>query len=200
MPKIVDHEERRRELAQAVWRVILRDGVEGVSVREVAAEAGLSTGALRHYLRTKEELLASAAGLVVERTVVRIENRPRGTTVREAVRSALCVVLPLDAERRTEASIWFAFAARSLVDRRVAEKHEVVFDGTRELCRIIVADLDRTGWLVPGLDPEKEAARLHALLDGLCLHGLMGRLGNGKMLAVLDAHLDGILQEPRKVD
>lgn len=198
MPKIVNHEERRRELAGAVWRVILRDGVEGVSVREVADEAGLSTGALRHYLRTKEELLASAAGLVVERAVARIETRPRSTTVREAVRGALCVVLPLDEERRTEASIWFAFAARSLVDRRVAEEHELVFDGTRELCRIVTKDLDRGGWLAAGLDPEAEATRLHALLDGLAVHGLMGRLDNDEMLAVLDAHLDEILREPEE--
>ncbi|MGB3635817.1 MAG: TetR family transcriptional regulator, partial [Rubrobacteraceae bacterium] len=67
MPKIVDHEERRRELAEAVWRVILRDGVEGVSVRNVAAEAGWSTGALRHYVGTKEDLLASATQLLDER-------------------------------------------------------------------------------------------------------------------------------------
>lgn len=196
MPKVVDHEERRRELAEAVWRVILRDGVEGVSVREVAAEAGWSTGALRHYLGTKEELLVSAAGLVVERAVARIESRPRGTTVREAVRGALCAVLPLDGERRTEAFIWFAFAARSLVDRRVAEEHEMVFDGTRELCRIVTKDLDRGGWLAAGLDPEAEAARLHALLDGLAVHGLLGRIEEEEMLAMLDAHLDGMLREP----
>lgn len=198
MPKVVDHEERRRELAEAVWRVVLRDGVEGVSVREVAAEAGCSAGALRHYLGTKEELLASAARLLEERVVGRLENRPRGLTPREAVRAALCEVLPLDEERRREGSLWFAYASRSLVDRRIAEEYGIVFDGMRELCSRVTRDLAEMGQLAPGLDPDQEASRLHALVDGLAVHGLLGRIEEEEMLAVLDAHLDGILQGPEE--
>ena len=41
MPKIVDHEARRAELAEAVWRLASRDGLEAVTLRGVAAEAGL---------------------------------------------------------------------------------------------------------------------------------------------------------------
>jgi hypothetical protein len=81
------------------------------------------------------------------------------------------------------------------VDPRVAEEHEMVFDGVRELCRVVTRELARAGRLAPGLDPEGEAARLHALLDGLCVHGLMGRLDPEGMLGVLDAHLDEILGE-----
>ncbi|MCV5180472.1 TetR family transcriptional regulator C-terminal domain-containing protein, partial [Escherichia coli] len=53
------------------------------------------------------------------------------------------------------------------------------------------------GLLVSGLGEEEEAARLHALLDGLAVHGLLGRLDNGEMLAVLDAHLREIIREER---
>lgn len=196
MPKIVDHVERRRELAEAVWRVILRDGLEGVSVRAVAVEAGWSTGALRHYLGTKEELLSSAARLLEERVIGRLENRPGGLTPRAAVRAVLCEVLPLDEERRTECALWFAFAGRSLVEPRIADEYAVVFDGMRELCNHITQDLAGMGLLAPGLNPRTEAARLHAVVDGLCVHGLLGRMGEREMLAVLDAHLDGMLRNP----
>lgn len=196
MPKVVDHVERRRELAEAVWRVILRDGLEGVSVRAVAGEAGWSTGALRHYLGTKEELLASAARLLEERVVGRLENRPGGLTPREAVRAALCEVLPLDEERRVEGAVWFAFADRSLVEPRISEEYEVVFDGMRELCGRVTHDLAGMGRLASGLDPDIEAARLHAVVDGLAVHGLLGRMDEAGMLDVLDAHLDGMLREP----
>lgn len=195
MPKVVDHEERRRELAEAVWRVVLRDGVEGVSVRAVAAEAGWSTGALRHYLGTKEELLAAGSRLVVRRVIERFEGGSYGGTPREAVRGVLGEVLPLDEERRTEAKVWFAFAARSLVDKRVAEEHEMLFDGTRELCSRVARQMHEGGWLVDGLDPDEEAGRLHALVDGLAVHGLIGRLDNDGMLAVLDAHLARIIHD-----
>ncbi|MGF1473350.1 MAG: TetR/AcrR family transcriptional regulator [Rubrobacteraceae bacterium] len=183
-------------MAEAVWRVILRDGVEGVSVRNVAAEAGWSTGALRHYVATKEALLASATQLLEERVRERFETRRYDGTPREVVRGVLCEVLPLDEERRTEGALWFAFAARSLVDPRIAEEHELVFDGVRELCRRVIGHVFEGGWLVSGLDPEIEAARLHAVVDGLFVHLLLGRLGEEEMLGVLDAHLEQVIREP----
>ncbi len=192
MPKVVDHEERRRELAGAVWRVILRGGIEAVSIREVAAEAGLSTGALRHYYRTKEELLAGADRLLAKRVIERLEKRFREGSVRDTVRAALLEVLPLDDERYTEAAIWFAFASRSFGDRRVSHKHRNVFDGARELCQRMVYEIAAAGELAPGTDPEKEVYRLHALIDGLVVQALMGRLQTGELLGVLDAHLDEI--------
>jgi AcrR family transcriptional regulator len=195
VPKIVDHEERREEISEATWRVIVRDGVEGVSIRDVAAEAGLSTGALRHYFANKEELLAGATRRVVERVVGRLGRRPRGKTPREAVRAVLCEILPLDEERTTEAAVWLAFAARSLVDRRVAQEHEMVFDGVRELCRRVTQELAARGKLAPGLDPEKEASLLHALVDGLCVHLLMETLDPEGALVVLDEHLARIVLE-----
>jgi AcrR family transcriptional regulator len=195
VPKEVDHEERRERIAEAVWRVILREGVAGVSIRKVAAEAGLSTGALVHYVATKEELLASADRLLVGRVVGRLEARPKSDTVRGAVRSALCEVLPLDAERRTESAVWFALAGRALVDKGAAGRHYSIFDGTRELCRRITRQLAAGGHLAPGLDPEGEAGRLQALVDGLAVEGLVGRLGNEEILGVLDGHLDEIMRE-----
>ena len=178
-----------------MWRVILRDGVEGVSVREVAVEAGWSAGALRHYLGTKEELLASAARLLEERVTERVGDRPDGLAPREAVRAALCAVLPLDEERRIEGRIWYAFANRSLVDPKIAERFRVLlFDGIREMCAKFARDIDALGLLEPGRDPETEARRLHAFIDGLAIHGLLGRIDEEEILSLLDAHLDEIFR------
>ncbi len=94
----------------------------GAPVRNVAAEAGWSTGALRHYFETKEDLLAGVAGLLEERVIARFENKRHSGNPHEAVRSVLGEVLPLDEERRTEGALWFSFAVRSLVDPRIAEE------------------------------------------------------------------------------
>ena len=74
MPKIVDHEARRKELAEAAWRVIRREGLEGASVRNVAKEAGMSLGSLRHYFATQSELLAFSMRMVGERVKERIKK------------------------------------------------------------------------------------------------------------------------------
>ena len=38
----IESPSRRRELGEALWRVVLREGIESASVRKVAAEAGIS--------------------------------------------------------------------------------------------------------------------------------------------------------------
>ena len=57
MPKVVDIAERRSELAAAAAQLIARSGVGAATIREVAAEAGWTTGALTHYFADKRELL-----------------------------------------------------------------------------------------------------------------------------------------------
>ena len=57
MPKVVDIAERRNELAAAAAQLIARSGVGAATLREVAAEAGWTTGALTHYFADKRELL-----------------------------------------------------------------------------------------------------------------------------------------------
>ncbi|MGK5632559.1 TetR family transcriptional regulator, partial [Streptomyces sp. URMC 123] len=47
MPRQIDHEERRRLIADAVCALADRRGLEGVTLRDVAAEAGVSMGAVQ---------------------------------------------------------------------------------------------------------------------------------------------------------
>jgi len=116
MPRLVDHTARREELAEAVWRVIRRDGLERASVRNVAREAGRSPGSLRHFFTTQSELMAFSMRLVAERARARLESRRPSGDVRRDVEGLIAEVLPLDAERRTEAEVWLAFAGQALVD------------------------------------------------------------------------------------
>jgi AcrR family transcriptional regulator len=164
MPRIVDHEARRRELTEALWRVVSRDGIEAVSVRSVAAEAGCSPGALRHYFPEQRDLVASAMSLVGARATERIRSlRPSGSVL-DQVQAYCEQVIPLDAERRFEMEVWFGFVSRARHDPSLKEPAELVH---REL-RAFLSDLLRPA----GLDA-REAARLHALIDGLSVHLLL---------------------------
>ena len=135
MPKMVDHEERRQLIAQATWRVISRDGVRAASVRAVAAEAGLSTGALRHYFDDHATLLLFAAQHPLALIAVRVfghlsepDANPRVT-----VQACLEELLPLDAQRAAESAVYFG-----LIDHvRFLPEHtafrEVMFEQGRRL-------------------------------------------------------------------
>jgi AcrR family transcriptional regulator len=190
MPKIVDHEARRIELAEAVCRVIARDGIDEVSIRAVAAEAGWSSGALRHYFTTRAELLAFACEHVIEQVTARVTRLRHTGTVLQAVRDTLLEIMPIDAARDTECSIAFSFLTLGLNDPRLAEVQRAHFGSVYDLCRRLVAVLDTEGLLVSHTSsPEMLARRLHALVDGLAVQGLAGHLSARDMTDQLDAYL-----------
>ena len=183
--KLVDRDARRRELAEAVWRVIGRDGVEGASVRAVAAEAGLSAGSLRHFFPSQSDLLAYAMTLVVERIEARVAAAPAAASERQAIEQRLHQMLPLDAARRTENEVWLAFTAQALVHPVLRDRWADVHGALRQACTIAVHALGAR-------DVEFEARRLHAVIDGLAVHAALSQREAEPTLltATLTRHLD----------
>lgn len=109
MPKIVDHEERRREVLDATWRVIGRVGLEATTVRRIAEEAGYSQGVLAHYFHDKSDILISAHQLAYSRARARIVAATTDRVGLEALRLAMFEALPLDDERYLEAQVDVSF-------------------------------------------------------------------------------------------
>lgn len=189
MPKQVDHAQRREEVAAAFWRLVLREGIEGASLRRVAAEAGWSPGSLRHYFATQSELLAFAMDLVTERVGRRVRALPGDADPRATARRVLEEVLPLDAERRAEMQVWLAFTMRALVDPTLRRRRDEAHAGLRELCRSTVLLL---GPPDAQADTEAAAERLHALIDGLALHAILDphTTTPPRQVELLSYHLD----------
>jgi AcrR family transcriptional regulator len=174
VPKIVDHEQRRRELAEALWRVIAESGPAAVSIRSVAAEAGWSPGALRHYFQTREDLLVFAMNLSEERVTARVTalngTQDPNTPLLDRMAEYAEQLLPLDATRRAEYRAWEAAGLLGEYDRD-REQH---WNSQRRLYRLLVAAL--TGQPVedpfqPHPDPwvEEWSGYLHTQVDGLAL-------------------------------
>ena len=172
MPKLVDHDVRRRELVDATWRVVHRGGVGQATVRAVAAEAGCSPGSLRHYFPAQAELIAFAMEVVSERVRERITALEPHGEVGAAVEQLLEQVLPLDDERRTEMEVWLAFSARAQADAALRAQRDEMHQALHAFVRGCVDALSEAGLLRGGLTPELEVDRLHALIDGLALHGI----------------------------
>jgi AcrR family transcriptional regulator len=185
MPKQVDHEERREELAAALWRLVMLEGVEAASIRRVAAEAGWSTGSLRHYFATQSELLAFAMELVVRRVSERLEALPTTGTPRQRALAALSQVLPLDPERHVEMQVWLAFTTRSFVDPALRAGRDAAHAQLRRMCHAVAVGLGAR-------KPTLAAERLHALVDGLALHGVLAPATTtpDRQREILAKHLD----------
>jgi AcrR family transcriptional regulator len=170
MPKIVDHEKRREELASAVWRLASHHGPDAVTIRAVAAEAGWSTGALHHYFADKEELLLFAFQTVADRVSRRVEAaKATAGEPLELVRALLAIGLPLDAERRDETRLWFAFLGLALTRPPLARAQRLAYRAWRGLVADALRDARERGDLDAAVDVEREAAGLVALVDGLAV-------------------------------
>jgi AcrR family transcriptional regulator len=202
MPKVVDHEQRRRQLGQAVWRVIRRDGIDRASVRTVAEEAGWSAGALRHYFATQSELLSFAMRLVVERIEGRLAALDRAADPREAVEQVLYELLPLDDERRAENEVWLAFAARALIDPELRAQHHELHDELHQACASALETLAAAGRANASAATALQAERLHALTDGLALHTALrpDLMSPERIVAVVRLHLDALDNEARPAE
>jgi AcrR family transcriptional regulator len=168
--------------------VLVRDGLEALSVRHVAAEAGLPQSSLRYTFPTVASVRERAVALVVERLRERVDAV--GGTGEEWARSALAELLPLDAERRTEMEVYLALGTAAMTDPALREAHRAVQAGVREVCARALAAL--TGAPSDGAAPVDDALReQHALVDGLALHVVRQDPGEdaGWARDVLDAHV-----------
>ncbi|WP_329425234.1 TetR family transcriptional regulator C-terminal domain-containing protein [Streptosporangium sp. NBC_01495] len=178
VPRLVDHDQRRAELGEAAIRVILREGLAGVSVRGVAAEAGWSTGSLRHYFGNQHELQAyvvRATTDTLRRRVLPRVQRPRTQdSVVERIASIVEEMLPLDAERREEYALWSAIVEWER--QHPPEGGSVTWNDQRALYRQCVASMrghettrEPGQATLPHPDAQVElwAALLHTFVDGL---------------------------------
>ena len=184
MPRTVDVEERDRKVSEAAWRVLVRDGIPALTVRRIAAEAGLPPSSLRYTFPTQASVRVRAYELALERVKARVATIPRDDA--QWARKVLLELLPLDDQRRPEMEVSLALGTAALTDRSLHRPHLTGHRLAHDLCEQVI----RTH-AVPTADISVETRRLHALIDGLAMH-LAGQDPDDDTawaVQVLDTHL-----------
>ena len=196
-----------------MFRIIATDGLERASLREVADEAQLAVGSVRHYFASSDELLSHAFAVAVDRIIgrltaaeARLADLPPGAAEHHgAVVALLGEVLPLDEDRAVDACVWMAFknAARTkpFLAAEADRSHRAVavvvgglILGLAGTAPGPAADADAAG---AGVDQQvlvTEAELLLAVLDGLTMHALLQPEWMTAQMCndVLEAHLEGL--------
>lgn len=178
VPKLVDHDVRRREIAQAVWAVIAERGIEGVTLRSVASEAGVSVGRIQHYHASREELVRDSCRELLKAATQQFEAADDVTPV-ERLRRLVLGRIPATPEFAIGTSIWLAYEAKSVDDPVIAE---LVQQGYAGGVREATALLSECGVA----EPPAVALRLMATAEGLAIRVLVGGLGAGEAAELLD--------------
>ncbi|MEU1093155.1 TetR family transcriptional regulator C-terminal domain-containing protein [Streptomyces sp. NPDC005877] len=165
MPKQVDHEERRRLIADAVCRLADERGLEGVTLRDVAARAEVSMGAVQRCFRTKEEMLVFALGVVGERITARVRARLVASPAQSAATAlghAVGEVSLLAPEHRAEARVWLAFVAQAAVNEALADTLKASYASLHEVFARLIEEADESGGLGEPVDAQPSAPQAPA--------------------------------------
>jgi AcrR family transcriptional regulator len=205
MPKRVDHEERRRQIADALLRTAAARGLHATGMREVAAEAGVSLRLVQYYFGTKEELLLAGMQHLAARfgegamtRIRRIKETGAQASPRDVIAAILAEALPVDDERRTFAVLNAAYFALALTDPALAisplaRNSNAVIDVVAGQLRAAQA----TGDTPADLDPDAEALGLLAMSHGLGVSVLGDQSSAERVQAVIDYHLDRLFPASR---
>jgi len=199
MPKIVDHAQRRAEIAEALWRVLAREGAEGVSIRSVAAEAGASRGIVEHYFASKDELVAHAYRLAAERTLAKARKRHASRQGREALCSLLLDDLCVLDTRDESARFWLNLLPMVAREPGLAAEFVRFDEAMRAIVAEMIVEMVACGEAASDVDPAECARSAFAFILGMATDlrmrpdGFRTRAGE----AQVDAFLDGLAGQVR---
>ena len=171
MPIAVDHEERRRQVAEIAGRLVAQYGVEGVSIRDVAQEAGYSTTIVSHYFKNKRELLLFTFREAAQRSVGRVAALP----MQESLQAHLELLLPLNDDRRHDWKVWIAFWSWVATDSEFAREQVKRARRARDLIEQLLLDQQAQGHIDSATDCAFEARRLLTAVVGISTQGIFDR-------------------------
>ncbi|MFF8280691.1 TetR/AcrR family transcriptional regulator [Streptomyces lateritius] len=197
MPKRVDHEERRTQIAEALIRVAGRRGLHAVGMRDVAAEAGVSLRLVQYYFQTKEKLLFYGLQHLTDRFTARVGTRlaaagpnpgPRAT-----IEALLLASLPTDEESRTFHLLYSSYSILSVTDEALAAQPFIDNpDAAENALTGLLEQAQETGLADTRIDVRMEAISLLAMTATMGTSILVGQRTPESAIAVLHHHLDRI--------
>lgn len=161
------YDDRRIEVTQAAWRVIVREGLDRTSMRAIAQELRSSTGVVTHYFRDKEELILFALEQVVESTLESMRACAKGQQGIDRLEQMIVAALPLEDSDRDDWKVWIAFLGYSIRRDRLIQQHQKRYDRIRQILYQELTDLQAATLIRADLDLMLEANALIALVDGI---------------------------------
>ena len=190
-------QQRRLEVSEAAWRVIVREGLDRTSMRAIAQEMGCTTGVVTHYFRNKQELILFALNQVTEKLKVFMGKAMESSNGAEALVAMLSAFLPLDTERQDILRVWVAFLGYAVGRENMMTEHQ---NSAAQLRAMLVKELERlqvAKILRQDINPEIEANALLALLNGVSMHWLIqaDRLTSNQQQLVIRRYVNELLVE-----
>lgn len=184
----LDHDVRKLQAAKACAKLIAERGYADTSIRDVAAEVGISTGTLLHHFASKEELLTATLLLVADDFLTRMRRAAAAVPEPfERLRAVVRALLGKSKQADTGWRVWIAFWHEAAINPQLARVASDITDQTEGLLAELIVDGVSRGQF-HCKDPKKRAAELSALIDGVAirLYGETGRWSHERAVRLVD--------------
>lgn len=186
------------KVLDAAVACIAETGLDATSIRQVAARASVSIGAVQHHYPTKDALLAAAMAHL-ERTYRQRLALSTGdaATPDELLRRTVHALVPDGEDDRRATALWVAFVARAAVHPPTAVEHRRLWQRAEDAVAELVAAALLEAGPAPSADAREAAAGLLALADGLSVAVLLepARMSEQRAHRLVDAAVDALLQQ-----
>lgn len=173
MPKVVDHDARRREIIGVVWRLVAEEGIQSVTTRRIAEAAGFANGALLYYFPNKDAVLAAAFQHIFDATNTRADKAEGDRHGLTGLRTLCLEIMPLDDERRTEARLAITFWQQALNSPEKAEMHTGFMNRWRVEMSTLLAEAAADGEIGELRSVDAVVDELLSMLMGLQILGVL---------------------------
>jgi len=169
MPKKVDRTVRREAFLAAAYRMIKKHGISGVTARAVAAEAGFTTGALVHYVKSMDELLVEASEFAARDVRANMLAVEEISDPLEALRGVLYLALASDADKRGNWNFFLGFWERSVHNAAVRKVTHLRYEEWLKRLSGLIRRAKAEGKVDASVDVTLAARSAMALIDGIAI-------------------------------
>ncbi len=186
--------DRRHDVSEAAWRVIVREGLDRTSMRAIAHELGCTTGVVTHYFRDKQDLILFALHQVTQALLQGMQSAQQQPLGYDRLVAVLLTFLPLDAERQNILQVWVAFLGYAIGRPELMAEHQRSAGELRALIMEELQALQAAQHLRADIDPAVEANTLLALVNGIGLDSLIQAqcLSPVQQQQVVQRYVDGL--------
>ncbi|MFD5100293.1 TetR family transcriptional regulator C-terminal domain-containing protein [Streptomyces albidochromogenes] len=194
---------RPLQIVRETVRLIAERGFHAVRVADIAEACATSTAAVHYHFPGRDELLEAAVRWCLdEDSAHRAAHIADADDAADALRRLIELRTPYTRHRRWQWSVWLDLSAEAARSTAVGRLHTAYHHQWRALVADVLRRGVEQGVFRPTTDPDADALRLTALIDGLAVQVLAAPPGAGAgtgpdaMRTALLAYVDATLAVP----
>lgn len=169
MPKKIDHNARRKDIARAAISVIGAQGIDNTRLIDVARAANATTGTITHYFEDKDAVLLAALDHVAQNILFMLRHPEKPDDLIELA----SLILPVDEKNLRDWRVWISFFSRAIGDPALARINKAYYDEFRDGLAAIIVRQQTEGVLAPQIEPAVTADAIISIIDGFCIRATL---------------------------